>query len=73
MNIDAVQMFVQFVNEKKALDLKVCYQGLSSNTVNPLYTDTRYNDKICYNDNLTVTKPLLKMCQLMRNYPRVLH
>ena len=28
-------------------------------TDNPLYTDTRYNDKICYNDNLTVKKPLL--------------
>ena len=27
-------------------------------TDNPLYTDTRYNDKNCYNDNLTVTKPL---------------
>ena len=23
---------------------------------NPFYTDTRYNDKIRYNDNLTVTK-----------------
>ena len=30
------------------------------NTDNPLYTDTRYNDKIRYNDNLTVTKPSLK-------------
>ena len=29
------------------------------NTDNPLYTDTRYNDKIRYNDNLTVTKPSL--------------
>ena len=27
---------------------------------NPLYTDTRYNDTIRYNDNLAVTKPLLK-------------
>ena len=26
----------------------------------PLYTDTRYNDKIRYNDNLNVTKPQLK-------------
>ena len=26
----------------------------------PLYTNTRYNDKIRYNDNLTVTKPSLK-------------
>ena len=29
-------------------------------TDNPLYTDTRYNDEIRNNDNLTVTKPLLK-------------
>ena len=29
-------------------------------TDNPLYTDTRYSDKICYNDNLTVTKTSLK-------------
>ena len=28
--------------------------------VNPLYTDTRYNDKIRYNDNLNATKPSLK-------------
>ena len=29
-------------------------------TDNPLYTDTRYKDKLRYNDNLTVTKPSLK-------------
>ena len=29
-------------------------------TVNPFYTDTRYNDKICYNDNLNITKLSLK-------------
>ena len=28
-------------------------------TDNPLYTDTRYNNKIYYNDKLTVTKQLL--------------
>ena len=28
--------------------------------INPLYTDTRYNDKIHYSDNLTDTKPSLK-------------
>ena len=28
--------------------------------VNPLYTDTRYNDKNRYNDNLYVKKPSLK-------------
>ena len=32
----------------------------SFSTDNPLYTDTRYNDNIHYNDNLTVTKPSLK-------------
>ena len=29
-------------------------------TDNPLYTDTQYNAKIRYNDNLTVTKTSLK-------------
>ena len=29
-------------------------------TDNPLYTDSRYNDKIRYNDNLTVMKASLK-------------
>ena len=39
-------------------------------TVNPLYTDTRYNDKIRYNENLNVTKPSLKKRRLMRNYAK---
>ena len=30
------------------------------NTDNPLYTDTRYNDKVRYNYNFTVIKPSLK-------------
>ena len=34
-------------------------------TVNPLYNDTRYKDKICYDDNLTGTKPSLKRGQLL--------
>ena len=29
-------------------------------TVNPFYSDTRYNNKIGYNDNLNVTKSSLK-------------
>ena len=37
-----------------------CLPAGSLDTDNPLYTDTRYNDKIRYNDNLTVTKPSLK-------------
>ena len=30
-------------------------------TDNPLYADSQYDDKIRYNDNLTVTKPSLKL------------
>ena len=39
--------------------------------VSPLYTDSRYNDKIHYTDNLNVTNSLLKRWQLMRNYARI--
>ena len=42
-------------------------------TNNTLYTETRYNDKIRYNDNLTVTKPSLKMLQLVTKYVRILY
>ena len=35
-------------------------EDICQNTDNPLYTDTRCNNKIHYNDNLTVTKPWLK-------------
>ena len=36
-------------------------QGINGlNTDNPLYTDTRYNDKIRYTDNLNLMKPSLK-------------
>ena len=34
----------------------ICFR----NTDNPLFTNTRYNDDIRYNDNLTVKKPSLK-------------
>ena len=38
-----------------------CFTSANEPTTdNPLYTDTRYNDKIRYNDNLTVTKPSLQ-------------
>ena len=33
---------------------------LNVDTVDPHYTDTPYNDKIPYNDNLNITKPSLK-------------
>ena len=43
-------------------------------TDDPLYTDTRYNNKIRYNDNLTaVKKPLLKRQHLVTNYARILY
>ena len=32
-------------------------RNLCEATVNPFYTDIRYNDKIRYNNNMTVTKP----------------
>ena len=31
---------------------------MQADTVNPLYTDTRYNDKISYTDNLTIMETL---------------
>ena len=52
---------------------KFVYVSMPTGTVNHLYTDTRYNDTIRYNDNLNVTKPSLKRWQLMRNYARILH
>ena len=42
-------------------------------TDNPLYTDTRYNDKVRYNDNLTVTKPSLNRSQLVTNNATILY
>ena len=39
----------------------------TKSTDNPLYTDSRYNDKIRYNDNFTVTKPSLKQSN---RYPK---
>ena len=45
----------------KMTTVEILYNLLSVklNTVNPLYTDTRYSDKIHYHENLTVTKPSL--------------
>ena len=43
----------------------ICYRD------NPLYTDTRCNDKNRYNDTLTVTKPSLKRQQIVTNYARI--
>ena len=37
-------------------------------TVNPLYFDIQYNNKIRYNDNLTGMKLSLERWQLIRNY-----
>ena len=41
-------------------DLVLYFIGIRHNTDNPLYTDTRYNDKSRYNDIFTVRKPSLK-------------
>ena len=35
-------------------------KGPLCNTDNPLYTNTRYSDKLRYDDNLTVTKSFAK-------------
>ena len=39
----------------------------------PLYTDTQYDVKIPYNDNLIVAKLSLKRYLLVTNYARILH
>ena len=41
-------------------------------THNPLYTDTRYNDKIRYDNNMTDTKPSLQR-QLVTKYARIVY
>ena len=46
---------VKTVTEKH----KQTHDSRIQSTVNPLYTDTRYNDKICYNDNYAGMKPSL--------------
>ena len=40
---------------------------IHNNTVNPLFTDFRYNDKTRYNDNLNETCTSLKMRQISRD------
>ena len=51
-----------YSSEGEALQVPITdvFVKKSENTDNPLYTDTRYNDKIRYNDTLTVTKPSRK-------------
>ena len=39
--------------------------------INPFYTDTRYNDKISYNDNLTGTKHAQEGWQLIKKKKKV--
>ena len=45
----------------------------SFNTDNTLYTNTRYNNKIRHDYNLTITKSSLKRLQLIKNYPRIMN
>ena len=40
-------------------------------TVNRLYSNARYNDKIRQNDNLTGTKPSLKRWQFIKHNARI--
>ena len=44
-----------------------------NNTVNPLYTDIRYKDKIRYYDNLNGLELSLRRWQLIRYYARPLY
>ena len=46
-------------NKKKKKKKKKKKTKLLRMRKNKQLTDTRYNDKICYSDNLTVTKPSL--------------
>ena len=50
----------------KVVHCNVPFLGKWIKLVYPLYTDTRYYDKIRYNDKLNVTKPSLKNGQLIR-------
>ena len=50
--------------------LRIVKQNIYLYTVNPLYTNTRYNDKSRYNDNLYVPKASLNRWRLMRNYAK---
>ena len=56
-NTDEPTSESQVCNTK--LLIRCFFKSKSIDTDNPLYTDIRYNDKICYNDNLTDMKPLL--------------
>ena len=54
--VDGLGHIQEYTMAYKALDKR----RVKINTDKPLCTDTRYNDKIRYKDNLTVTKPSLK-------------
>ena len=51
--------YILQTNEKQSNQFPLLQRG-DHNTDNPIYTDTRYEYKIRYNDNLTVTKPSFK-------------
>ena len=60
------QLVLYFVSSQP-FELYMCFTVMFSQTEerieytdNHLHTDTRYNDQIPYNDNLTTTKPSLK-------------
>ena len=56
-----------------SLSLPVSSELTVYKLTNPLYTETRYNDKIRYNDFMTGTKPSLTSWQLIRNYARTFY
>ena len=68
-------VFICWLINRFVCNLIICVglNDFDNITDNPLYTDTRYNDRIRYNDNLNVMKQSLKRGQLMRNYARIMH
>ena len=69
-----IYLFIANIHILVTFNVVICTgYTLFANTVSPLYTDTRYNDKIPHKDNLNVTKSSLKKRLLMRNYAKTLH
>ena len=55
------------VKVEPTAETAIALSHLQVGSVNPFYTDSRFNDRILYNDNLTCTKLLLKRRRLIRN------
>ena len=61
-----IKVFYLFVQSKTDKKHVLLMQGMVRYTVNPLYTDIRYSEKISY--NLTGTKASLKRWHLRSHY-----